>query len=65
MDRRAWWATYSPWSLKESDMMEQLTHTKSIHYSDFLGFCPMLFFLLLLFRDPTQVTILPLFVIFS
>ena len=25
-DREAWWATYSPWSRKESDMTEQLTH---------------------------------------
>ena len=26
-NREAWWATYSPWGLKESDMTEQLTHT--------------------------------------
>ena len=24
MDRGAWWATYSPWGLKESDMTERL-----------------------------------------
>ena len=28
MDRRAWWATYSPWGSKESDMTEH-THTPS------------------------------------
>ena len=26
MDRGAWWATYSPWGCKESDMTEWLTH---------------------------------------
>ena len=25
MDRRAWWATVSPWGRKESDMTERLT----------------------------------------
>ena len=27
----AWQAAYSPWGLKESNTIEQLTHTKSIH----------------------------------
>ena len=27
MDREAWWATYSPWDRKESDLTEWLTHT--------------------------------------
>ena len=26
MDREVWWATYSPWCCKESDMTEWLTH---------------------------------------
>ena len=29
MDRVTWWATYSPWSCKESDMTEH-THTRGI-----------------------------------
>ena len=27
-DRGAWWATYSPWDLKELDTTEQLTYFK-------------------------------------
>ena len=35
MDRGAWWATYSPWGNKESDMTDQLsTHT---HRQDTAG----------------------------
>ena len=29
-DRGAWWATYSPWDCKQSDMTEQLTHDANI-----------------------------------
>ena len=28
-DRGVWWATYSPWGHKESDMIEQLTKVES------------------------------------
>ena len=31
MDRGAWWAIYSPWGLKESDITKWLTHTQLFH----------------------------------
>ena len=36
MDRRAWWATYSPWSHKEWDRTEPLTLSLSFLFSKYL-----------------------------
>ena len=49
-------AGYSPWSHKESDMTEQLTHTYTMHmhFSSLLGLKPHVF----LFHWPKQVTCL-------
>ena len=38
MDRRARWATYSPWGCKESAMTEQVTQTHTLQLSGF-NFC--------------------------
>ena len=51
MDRGAWWAIYSSWRHKESDMTEWLTYSTHSFFSSNLG-CPPLF-LILWFFFPT------------
>ena len=51
MDRGAWWAVYSSWGHKDSDMTEWLTHNTHSFFSSNLG-CPPLFLILWSFFPP-------------
>jgi len=42
MDREAWWAIYSPWGCKESDMTERLS--LMLHSGSFISFKNFIYF---------------------